>query len=42
MVKAVFRVLTPTMGVVIDWIPVQVGDPYGPFFTGVSNGTGSG
>ena len=40
-VKAVFRVLTPTMGVVLDWIPVQVGDPYGPFLTGNPNGTGS-
>jgi hypothetical protein len=32
-VKVVFRALTATTGVVLDWIPIQVGDPNGPFLT---------
>src|SRR5262249_10818173 len=30
-VKVVLRALSATVGTVIDWIPVQIGDPNGPF-----------
>lgn len=31
MVKVVLRALGATTGTVVDWIPVQIGDPNGPF-----------